>query len=98
MSFSSSEITGSRVNSISNIIDNPYFHTIPRLPREFRVEGQIEHVPNRQITHNLPIYVPNDVLRNYSRSQKILYILLCILSMRDMALYLQSEANLDAVD
>ena len=98
MNFSNSEITGRRVNSLSNILGNPYFYTIPRLPREFREEGQIEHIPNRQITHYLPLYVSNDVLRNFSRSQLILYIVLCILSMRDMALYLQSEANLDAVD
>ena len=98
MNFSNSDITGRRANSLSSVLRNPHFYSIPRLPREFREVGQIEHIPNRQIIHYLPLYVSNDVLRNFSRSQLILYIVLCILSMRDMALYLQSEANLDAVD
>ena len=103
MNFSNSDITGRRANSLSNLLRNTHLYSTPVLPREFREVGtQIEHnvvtqIPNRQIIH-LPLYVSNDVLRNFSRSQLILYIVLSILSMRDMALYLHSEAHFDDVD
>ena len=102
MNFSNSDITGRRANSLSSVLRNPHFYSIPRLPREFREVGQIEHnvvtqIPNRQIIH-LPLYVSNEELRNFSRTQLIMYILLSILSMRDTALYLHSEAHFDDVD
>ena len=104
MKFSNSDITGRRANSLSNLLRNTHLYSTPVLPIEFRdVETTIEPnvvtqiVPNRQIIH-LPLYVSNEELRIFSCTQLMMYILLSILSMRDMALHLHSVAHFDDVD
>ena len=96
MNYYDSDITGRRVNNLSFLLRNTHLYPTPVLPIEFRdVETQI--VPNRQIIH-LPLYVLNEELRNFSCTQLIMYILLSILSMRDMALHLHNVAHFDDVD
>ena len=104
MNYYDSDITGRRVNNLSFLLRNTHLYPTPVLPIEFReVETQIvpnvetQIVPNRQIIH-LPLYVSNEELRNFSCTQLMMYILLSILSMRDMALHLHSVAHFDVVD
>ena len=105
MNYYDSDITGRRVNNLSFMLRNTHLYPTPVLPREFRnVETQIvpnvetQIVPTRQIIHHLPLYVSNEELRNFSCTQLMMYILLSILSMRDMALHLHSVAHFDDVD
>ena len=90
-------ISGRRANNLSFMLRNLHLYPTPALPREFQ-NVEIQRVPNRQIIHHLPLYVSNEELRNFSFTQLVMYIILSILSMRDMALHLHDVAHFDDVD
>ena len=90
-------ITGRRVSNLSFMLRNSHLYPTPALTRAFR-NVETQRVPNRQISHHLPLYVSNEELSNFSFTQLVMYIILSILSMRDMALHLQDVAHFDDVD
>ena len=75
-------------SNLSFMIRNLHLYPIPPLPRACQ-SIETQSVPNEQVIPNLPLYVSNYELSNFSLNQVLMYILLSILEMRDMITFFE---------
>ena len=78
----------SGISNFSFMIRNLHLYPIPPLPREFQpIESQ--SVPDEQVLPNIPLYVSDYELSDFTLNQVLMYILLSILEMRDMITFFE---------
>ena len=76
------------MNNFLFMIRNLHLYPIPPLPREFQpIESQ--SVPDEQVLPNIPLYVSDYELSDFTLNQVLMYILLSILEMRDMITFFE---------
>ena len=78
----------SGINHFLFMIRNLHLYPIPPLPRAFQpIESQ--SVPDEQVLPNIPLYVSDYELSDFTLNQVLMYILLSILEMRDMITFFE---------